>query len=222
MGTGMIDSIQLRTLEKKAFLSTYQDGFWEIWFGLFLIGSSISSCFPDNDLVRILNTLVVALAIPSLVFWLGKKYVTLPRLGIVKFGKIRQAKRKKIGIFILFLNFPVFLLWLLSSSGQLPAGLKNWLNTYYGSPAVFAFMVLVFFVAGAAITGLRRLYLYGLLLAASMFLFELSYIYDKPLLNHFLPYFIAGIIMTGIGLCLLFRFIKKYPLPAPGESNDSG
>lgn len=207
----MNNAINLKSLDKKAFLSTFEDGFWEIWFGLFLIGSSISSFFPDNDLVRIINTVIVALLIPFLVFWLGKKYITIPRLGLVKFGQKRKAKRIGLGFVILALNIPVFLLWIYSTTQQIPPGLGNWLNTYYGSPVAFSLLILIFFISGANITGLKRLYTYGILIALSMFFFELSYVNNGSLLEHFLPYCISGFIILVVGLIYLRKFLKRYP-----------
>lgn len=213
----MNNQIDFKKLEMKAYLATYQDGLWEIWFGLFLVGSSISSLLATSDFLRILNTLVVALAIPFLVFWFGKKRITTPRLGLVKFGEKRRAKRKKFGIFMLALNLPVLLLWILSSSNSLPDALRDWLNTYYGSPVAFSLIVLIFFIAGGAITGLRRFYLYGIILATGMFFFELSYIYNRGPIGHFLPYCISGGLLLMIGIINLIKFIRRYP----EEKNDN-
>ena len=215
----MTEDINLKEIERKAYLSYYQDGFWEIFMGLFLIGSSISSLLSDNDLARILNTVFTVLLIPFLVFALGKKYITIPRMGMVKFGPKRKAKRNKLAVVTSIVVIPSTVLLVLAILHKIPVALVNWLNTPYGSPLAFGLLVLIIFYVGAYFSDFKRLYIYGAMFAISMFFSELSYIYNRSLLWHFLPFAICGGIFLAVGLIYLKKFVNKYPEPEPGDIN---
>jgi len=209
----MTENINLKEIERKAYLSYFQDGLWEIFMGLFLIGSSISSLLPENDLARIINTIFTVLLIPFLAFGLGKKYITIPRLGMVKFGPKRKAKRNKLAVVTTIVVVPSTVLFILAIFHKIPVDLVNWLNTPYGSPLAFGLLILIFFYLGAYFTDFKRLYIYGAMFAISMFLSELSYIYNRSLIWHFLPFAIYGAIFLVVRLIYLGKFIRKYPKP---------
>jgi len=193
------DGASLKEIERRAYRSTFQDGIYDIQFGfLFLVFALISvfeaigvSCFIGYAL----------LAIPLIIPWLGKRYITIPRMGEVEFGQTRK-KRKRIifiiGAVVLFLTLPLFL-----SSGAITSGVLGW--------KLVAIFVVPFFVLAVYTTDFPRLYLYAALLIASVVEAEFLLSLVGSPLNAIYSFGLPGIVITLIGMSLLIKFIKTYP-----------
>ena len=97
----MTTNIDLKELERKAFRSTYQDGIWDIYLGLMLLPMVVGSYLsphPDNPPTWAVAFTFSFFAVPFVIFRAAKKYMIIPRLGLVQFGAERQRKRKKLGL----------------------------------------------------------------------------------------------------------------------------
>jgi len=80
----MSTKIDLKNIEKKAFSSTNSDGITDILWGILLIGFGTNTIFTRLGIDRPLSLIVFA--VPVIVLYLlGKKFITTPRLGYVKF-----------------------------------------------------------------------------------------------------------------------------------------
>lgn len=202
----MSQNINLKELELKAWTSYFQDGLWDIFMGLLMLTMGIRG-LTDN----VWFTLGVGAAV--LVSLVGKKFITVPRIGRVKFGPARKAKQRKlmavVGIAVL-------------------ATLILLLTTLLGLDTPQAVVAPILVICIALVFGLMayymdfgRLYAYGLLFAISMALWETL---DSPIGP--IAFSVSGGIALLIGLVLLIRFIHKYPKaaegpPLEGESNDT-
>ena len=91
----MSQNLDLKALERKAFRSVHQDGLWDIYLGGMLLALSLFFSIPENGEGELNYTLLALLgvAIVFAVFQLGKKYVTVPRMGQVRFGPERQKRK---------------------------------------------------------------------------------------------------------------------------------
>jgi hypothetical protein len=190
----MAEEIDLRKIEKKAW-NTYmsQDGLYDIFMGIMLLTLAIQAYFYN-----IWFTSLIFVAV--LVVTLGKRFITLPRIGLVKFGKTRMMKQMKMMIALLIVFLAVLTLYYLSVLGNKPHEIVGRLAI----PALIAsiFVIVAFFL------NYIRLGIYGLLYAFSEIL---RGVYDKPIRN--IAILIIGIIALTIGIYVLLKFIKKYPLP---------
>ena len=190
----MTEEMDLRKIEKKAW-STYmsQDGLYDIFIGIMLLTLAIQAYFYN-----IWFTSLIFVAV--LVVTLGKRFITLPRIGLVKFGKTRMMKQMKMMIALLIVFLAVLTLYYLSVLGNKPHEIVSRLAI----PALIAsiFVIVAFFL------NYIRLGIYGLLYAFSEIL---RGVYDKPIRN--IAVLIIGIIALIIGLYVLLQFLKKYPLP---------
>ena len=83
--------IDLKKIEKKSWTVYFQDGLWDIYMGMLMLVIGIN-IFIDNEWF---TWLMIA---PILLIILGKRFITTPRLGRVRFGSERQKKR--IAVFI--------------------------------------------------------------------------------------------------------------------------
>ena len=82
----MNQKLDLRKMEKKAWNTYYaQDGLYDILFGIMMVVGAIRT-ITDIPWVT-LGILAGILVIP-----LGKRYITTPRIGRVKFGEERMGK----------------------------------------------------------------------------------------------------------------------------------
>jgi hypothetical protein len=78
----MSTQLDLKQIERKAFRSTYQDGLWDVYFGLIVICMAIFVYRPATGYspVNIVLSLSAMAAAYSL-FWAGKKFITCSAWG---------------------------------------------------------------------------------------------------------------------------------------------
>jgi len=209
----MSQNISLKEAERKAFRSTFQDGLWDIYLGLLLLNMGLGLMLGGTD-VSMVWTAVILLAFALLVmlaFWAGKKFVTAPRIGLVRFGPARKAKVKKISV---ILSLSVLVGVILLVIGQVVGNdLAEWVSWGWIIPAgVFGVNAIVVFSLGAYFLDFYRAYVYGWLYAlafpASIMLAEYADI-TFPF-----AYFVSAGIMVLIGGVLFLRFLRDYPIPA--------
>jgi hypothetical protein len=209
----MANRLNLKELERQAFRSTYQDGLWDLYIGLIVICMSIFVYRPATGYN--LNNIVLAfsaMAVAYLLFWAGKKYITLPRMGQVQFG----AQRKKRRLTLIIVLSIVVLIQVVLVGLQLLA----WANPEVG--ARFSSLIpdrnamdLVVASTGALIVGpsmilvaffkdFPRGYFIAIMIALAVFL--------MLYLNQPVYPIIIGALIALPGLVLLVRFLQKYPM----------
>lgn len=225
----MAQEIDLKELERKAFRSTFQDGLWDIFLGLLLLnmgmGTIMGGVLADTgvSLSWIMVGLLALAALPLLVFWAGKKFITTPRIGLVKFGPQRKAKMKNLRI-VLFLS--VFLLVIMAILGwaAVGGGLPGWVTEIPIPLYIWPVQTIVVFGLGAYFLDVTRFYAYGVLfglpLPLGILLVENT---DLTGLDSMaITFGIAAGVMMLIGTVLFVRFLRNYPLPTEGalDGND--
>jgi hypothetical protein len=200
----------LGSVESKAFKSFYKDGLMDIFFGLLLIGVGLNvvRLRMGMDTSKYI-TYAVLLLIPA--FVLARFYITRQRLGFASFGGMRKRK-KALAFFVAIIAqlFFGFLLWTSFTGRQDPAviPLQKFINPY----TEFIFIVLVFSLIGWLIN-YNRFYLIGFAAGTGLFL---SHSFDNPNANKLIVYLsfgIAGIFLAILGIILLVRFLREYPVP---------
>ena len=107
----MTQAIDLKELEKKVWTSTFEDGITDIGIGLVLLVSTICQMFNDERFY-----LYPLFIVPALFIIIAKKYITVPRMGLVKFS--RERNKKRYTLFLVMTISIVFLL-LLTTKGLL-------------------------------------------------------------------------------------------------------
>ena len=210
----MSANLDLKDLEKRAFRSTFQDGLWDIYLGvlLLLMGGAplvISLGLESGGWLLAVDVALVLLAVVA--FWAAKKYITVPRIGQVKFGAKGKARQRRTSL-VLFVSVVVGIALLLV---QLAArgGRADWALSDLLIPGVWVVNVLVVFGLAAYFMGFERLYLYGILYAVPVPLWLTSHRWtdiDLGVAAFAVP---AGI-MILIGAVSFVRFLRDYPIPA--------
>jgi predicted neutral ceramidase superfamily lipid hydrolase len=132
----------------------------------------------------------------------GKKLVTTPRVGRVKFGMSRKVKRRKVIAIVSISVVATFVLLLLGMLRLDPSSLVTAPILVVGIALAFGLM--------AYFMEFPRLYTYGLLFAISIALTEALW----PSRISGIAFVASGGIALLIGLVMLVRFLAKYPLRA--------
>ncbi len=209
----MSTQLNLKEIERKAFRSTYQDGLWDIYMGLVVLGMAIFVYRPAAG-YSVMNILLMGLilALAYGLFWTAKKYITLPRMGQVRFGLIRKQKKKTLalilGVFVLLQAGLV----VLTAFGWLDRAMGTVLNGLFAGlvpervlvAAIGSLMLGSSMIVSAFFSDFPRGYYLALMMALAVFL--MIYL-NQPVY----PLIIAGLIILP-GLALFLRFLKTYPL----------
>lgn len=199
----MSQNINLKEIERKSWTSYFQDGFYDIFMGLLMLGMGLNLLFDANDWY------IAVLWLGLLILIAGRRLITIPRVGRVKFGPERRIKQKKV-IIVLVISLIVGLaVSFIPLSGVEPS--KIVIAAVVGVWSILIFSLVAYFM------DFRRLYAYGLLFAISMAL--------MMALDDLIPtilFLASGSIALLVGLVVLIRFIRKYPKTADGLPLEGG
>jgi len=197
----MNQKINLKKLEKKAWTKYFEDGLWDIFFGIMLLTTVIRT-ITDNVWFTFLIFSGVLIMIA------GKRYMTVPRIGLVKFGPEREMKRIKligiIGIAVII----TFILFLAGNSINNPPKMMF--------SFIIAALVVVIFAFMAYYLEYFRLALYGILFAIGEILWSQ---FGESI--GLMAMFAFGSTILIIGLITLVLFMRENPLPSKGAMNGS-
>ncbi len=209
----MSAQINLKEIERRAFRSTYQDGLLDIELGLVVVCMSIFVYRPATGYSPMNIVLaLLAMLLANGLFWAGKKFITLPRMGQVRFGAARKRKKATLAL--------ILSLVVLIQVGVLGLTVLGWLNPQVGAKVNDLFKArdltdLAVAVIGSLFVGpsmiliayfsdFPRGYYIAVMMALAVFLL----IY----LNQPIYAIILGSLIVLPGLVLFVRFIKAYPL----------
>lgn len=199
--------INLKEIEKRAFRSTFQDGLWDIFIGILLLNLSI---FPwlSEEYMSPSSIIIVSLTITIVVFigfYLGKRYLTIPRIGILRVGSDRKSRLKKLHVVLIVSAVGITALLFLT----------RYLGRFSRVPfpfLIFGIQAIVVFSIGAYFLSYHRLYLYGMFFAMPL---PVGYALAKsqyPISKLILITGIPGFIMVLVGTVMLTLFLFKYPV----------
>jgi len=210
----MSEQLNLKQLERKAYRSTFQDGLWDLYLAglmaclgiLGLIGK-----FQEETWIWLSGYTVLVGGVFAL-FMLGKKHITMPRLGAVKFGPARKRRKLVLAVILgIFVLFNVILVLMTAGVIGVPAWLDHFENdlTQRGSMDLFVplfaglFVAIVMSIIAYFIDYYRGMYI-GLVFGLGIFLSEY---FDLPVA------LVAGAVLIAVpGVVLLIRFIRQYPI----------
>jgi hypothetical protein len=209
----MSEEINLKSLEKKAYRSFFEDGLWDLFIGVIIlslgVSISLSALLNLPEIWTVIIPVVFLNIIAFLIFYLGKKFITIPRIGFVKFGPKRKSKELKLKLFLgafFILNLVFFILpftGVLSNIQLEPLVISLFLGVGFFT---FPFCIVAYFL------DFTRLYYYAFLMGLGFFLTQLL----KPLvgapMHAILTFGSLGGLIVIIGLYYFIHFLRKYPL----------
>jgi hypothetical protein len=203
--------MDLKKTEQKAFRSTYQDGLWDIYYGLIVICMSFvifrpASGYSSTNIVLAICSFGISYAL----FWVCKKFLILPRMGQVTFGPSRQKRKKAMA-----LTLGVIVLFQIIALGVQYFGWTHPSVKIDGILVEKGVMDLVVATVAALIVGISMVIIayfrdfprgFYIAILFSLAVFLMVY-FNRPLYA-----ILIGILILLPGLFLFIKFLKKYPM----------
>jgi len=207
-----MSSIDLKEIERRAFRSTFQDGVWDIFLGLVMLTFALGPLMTrlgGSEAVRTVSHLVYS-ALVVAGFVAAKRYVTMPRLGWVKFGTLRKRKLANARVILALSVVLGLLVFLLFASGNDVA-----ITLVIG---LFSANILIVFGLMAYFMDYSRLYGYAMLWALSL---PVGIVLEQhtQLGDAGYVFFVTATPAVVIGVRLLVRFLREYPTREEGAVN---
>ena len=190
----MVSDVNLKEIQRKVYMSFFQDGLWDIFLGLFIVGWGLAilteaAYLPGISLIGL-----------YFVIWGIKKWLTYPRIGYVRFS---ATSRRKITARFVILGTVVLLLGLLAAVLWGIGTRPQWVADYF--PLIFSGMLAAIVCFAAYWARANRFYLHAaLIFLGAVFHLWLGIRWEFGFIG------VGGIIVL-IGLGLLISFLRKYP-----------
>ncbi|KYK33513.1 MAG: hypothetical protein AYK22_09020 [Thermoplasmatales archaeon SG8-52-3] len=208
----MPEKIDLKKVEKQTYEFTFTDGLYDMAYGSLIFFIAIAPILREI----LYPSYIIFLILPSpLIIILGKKFITVPRIGIVKFNLNRTKSRNKIGLLIAILVPITVLLVVLTY-----LGIYNIKVGGYIVPLGAGLFTLILLSLIAYIMDYPHFYLYAVSIGLGIPLAALlKPIFGEPI-HYILSFGISGTLILIYGIITLIKFIKKYPIPKEGVKYD--
>ena len=208
----MSQHINLKEIERKAWRSTFQDGLWDIYLGMLLFSMALSTIFEATTLNEAWRYVIYFgfIVLAMLILWAGKRFITLPCMGRVKYGLQRQSRIKKVRLMLfasVAFGLIVFFVSLSVWRGDFGKGLP-WDVIF---PLLYALNMLVVFGLGAYFLDFPRLYLIAVLFALPLPVTVLARQFLGVDLV-FLAFAVPALIIIGVGVYFLAHFLRENPV----------
>jgi len=197
----MRPEIDPKKIKRKVYMSFFQDGLWDIFLGLFLLGWGVTVWF---DLPWLPGAIFVGF------FWLIlglKKKITYPRIGHATPTEQRNRTLKIAIAGVVVLVAVIFLLPVVARDEV--QFLHNYFEFLFGSMIAIALALIGYWWR------IYRWYLY----AGMVFLFFVFNQWSE--LSFSLSFIMPGGLITICGLNILYRFLRKYPKISEGVVNEN-
>jgi len=206
----MTEDIDLKEIEKKTWRSYFEDGIMEIYMGSLYMGVGIAASFFDVPPLSFYHLLGYFIVICGLLFFiLGKKFISYPRVGKIKFGRKRKVRKLKT-VLILSINFVVllviYMLNLLAPPGQ------SLFPAWFNSLILGILFTTIPISLVAYFLDFPRFYIIAVQFGITFFLIEVFSMFTLEPFNLILVFALNGSIMIGMGIYFFIKFLKKYPL----------
>jgi hypothetical protein len=211
----------LKQAQRKVFtLATFEDGWWDIYLGGTLIMMSFYSLLrsllgPAWNLLLLFGVMGILLA----GVYAARKYITLPRTGLVKFGAGQKRTLRRVNAVTIVIVVGSLVLAALLITGAIPepvwSGAPTWLRDF-DVDILFTVIIIGFFSLGAATLGVPRLHPYGWLMGLGNLAATVLEVYHGVKFHY--PIAASGSIILVIGVALFARFLHRYSLPTDRPS----
>ena len=210
----MSENVNLKQIERKAWTSFFQDGLLDILIGLLLllmvVPDMLSDVFPSKSPQYGMTVALAGLAV--VIFWAGKRFVTMPRLGRVKFGQARRVQKMRVAAPLTAASLFTGILMASILLAQRNGG--SVLDAVAGSRVLatlgLAVWIILIFGLASYFMDFTRGYVIGVLCALG---FSGTILLDNPFM-----FAIAGAVILLMGLVVFIRFLRKYRIPAQEDA----
>jgi len=162
----------------------------------------------------ILAAMLAFVVVILIAFRLAKKYIIMPRMGLVHFGPARKARKRKLSLILslsVLLGIIAFAIAVAAYANVANGSdFTNWSPAIYIPFAAFTIFSVVVFSLAAYLLDYSRLYLYGWLFGLAM---PLNILLDERFgISYPWATAVFSAIMVLIGLVLFIRFVQTHPV----------
>jgi hypothetical protein len=213
----MNEKINLKEIEKRSYRSFFQTGLYDVAFGVLLLSFAIAPVIRDV-FGRFYMPFII---IPApLIMLFGRKYLIVPRLGIVKFGEKRESAKKKMMIISALSTTILAALLVLTVAGVFPGFIGETLS---GVMFMLIVGIIVIILMGfiAYIMDFKNMLYYGLAIGIGIPTAEFLHGIVGVPLDSLITFGTLGSLLLIYGLVNLSHFLKKYPIPNEEMSNEN-
>jgi hypothetical protein len=192
--------LDMKEIERKAYLSYSEDGLVDIAIGMVILLWGVFLIVEPSGLIGLLGLLAFA------IWYLGKRFITIPRIGMIKPSQKMERRFKNLGIFLVILGAIAF------------GGILTGRIIGYPFSSGYSLGILGLVLAGgisvlAYLLNAARLYVYAVLLFVAFAGGEILSANITTFEAFALSVILGGAIILFSGLVVLLRFLRKYPLP---------
>ena len=208
----MAQKINLKELERKAWTANFDDGLYDLFFGWLILWMGIMFGFDDTNLsTPVLFTINMGGYLPSvLLLYLGKRFLTAPRIGRVHYSRKRLSKLVWLTSITFLVVAVIFGLSLVAWSRQ--ESLLGEMVSPLVSPFLLGLFLLVLFNIPAFVLEYKRLHFIGFMFALPIPANAVSQQFFGIDLG-FLAFAVPSAAVMLVGLITLRRFLQQHPLP---------
>jgi len=200
----MSEQLNMKDIRRQVYLSFTEDGLIDLSIGLVILGFAAMLMADQPWMVGLLG------GIPLLIWYGGKRVLTLPRIGSIQPSREMKSQVKGFTFALLIAGLGVLAFFILfAASGR---------SILADHPlALFGLVLALGISALALLTKAHRLYLYAALVFAAMTIGEiLNRSIETPDV-FLLSVFIAGAVIIIAGIIVLNSFLRKYPVVSLDE-----
>ncbi len=202
------EQINLKVLEKKAYRSLFQDGLWDIYIGCIILGFMTISFYRIIPIYIGLIITYIWFGFAVILFTLGKKLISVPRMGKVKYGPKRKKNKKLLLIFCIINSIILLLLLIFLIVGWIQ---RLEINYIIFPIAIGVFLIWLPLTVTAILLDYRRLLLYAIF-GGSDFVANYYVTVFFSLSIEILTYGLTGLFIILYGMILLRKFVINHPL----------
>ena len=194
----MSEKMALSEIERRIYTFFTEDGLIDLAIGLVIFGFGGLLYLDLPAFTGILGV------VPLGLWYMGKRFITVPRIGIIRPGHEVKSKLKGFLVTMLIVGAGVLPLFFLMSAGGQSSG--------YSALLLFALLLAVAISALGLVLRVNRLYYYAVILFFCMSVGALFNGAAGDLDTYVLAVMAAGIIILLSGSGVMFRFLKRYPV----------
>jgi hypothetical protein len=186
-------------------MSYSEDGLADIAIGFVFLGWGVLLVDKLPGLFALLGPIAWA------IWYLGKRFLTVPRIGIIEPSQKMENRLRNLAISLIVLGVAA-LAGVLLAVGRGGSFLADYSLGFLGLVFAAGICLVAFLLAA------NRLYVYAMMLFVAFAGGQALNDVVSTLDTFVLPVITAGALVVFSGLVVLVRFLQKYPIPATEEA----
>jgi hypothetical protein len=193
--------LDMKEIERKTYMSYSEDGLVDIAIGFAILFWGVLLVIEPSGLIALIGPLAFA------IWYLGKRFITIPRIGRIQPSQKMERKMRTLTIFLLVLG-------LIALGGILIGRIIGYAFSSGYSLGILGLVIAAGVSLLAYLLNAARLYAYAVLLFIAFAGGEILSASITTFDAFAFSVILAGALILVSGLVVLVRFVRKYPLPA--------